>query len=148
MLQVLFRRKKRKRKPSKIYLDNREKARTIITSRVEHFAKEYDFSYGRITIKDQKRCWGSCSTKKNLNFNYKLIFLPAELLDYVVVHELCHLRHFHHRVTFWKEVEKIIPDYKKRVFALRSIECKYGSSATKLIQLTRQIKDNQFSQIE
>lgn len=138
MLQILFKRRKIKRKPSKIYLNNREVAREIITSRVEYFATKYNFSYGRIAIKDQKRCWGSCSAKQNLNFNYKLLFLPPELLDYIVVHELCHLRHFHHKSTFWEEVEKIIPEYRERILQLRTIERTYGGSVSKLSQLAKQ----------
>lgn len=129
MFWIVRRQKKIAKKPSKVYLAHREVARALITDRVSHYATKYGFAYGRIAIKDQKRCWGSCSTKNNLNFNYKLIFLPTELLDYIVVHELCHLRHFHHRAEFWEEVGKIIPDYKDRVLQLRTIEHTYGSSA-------------------
>ena len=138
MLWILSKRKKKVKKPSKIYLAHKENARTVIAARVNYFAVEHGFSYGRIAIRDQKRCWGSCSTKRNLNFNYKLLFLPFELLDYIVVHELCHLRHFHHRKEFWLEVEKIIPEYKERVSALRDIERTHGSSADKLIKLSKE----------
>ncbi|MFN3188711.1 MAG: M48 family metallopeptidase [Candidatus Paceibacteria bacterium] len=126
---------RRKKSPSKVYLTHRETARFVITNRVNYFAELHNFEYGRIAIKDQKKCWGSCSTKKNLNFNYKLLFLPPELLDYIVVHELCHLRHFHHQPTFWAEVRKIIPDYKIRIQELRAIERDYGSSALRLAKL-------------
>ncbi len=138
LLEGFSRRKKKRRAPSKVYLAHREIARATITARVDYFAFVHGFEYGRIAIKDQKRCWGSCSAKQNLNFNYKLLFLPPELLDYIVVHELCHLRHLHHRSTFWEEVEKIIPEYKERILALRTIERTYGGSVARLSQLTKQ----------
>lgn len=67
--------------------------------------------YGRVTIREQKTRWGSCSSKKNLNFNWKLILAPGEALHYVVIHELCHLIHFNHSERFWKEVESRMPEY-------------------------------------
>ena len=67
--------------------------------------------YGRVTIREQKTRWGSCSSKKNLNFNWKLILAPKEALHYVVIHELCHLIHFNHSEKFWKEVEARMPGY-------------------------------------
>lgn len=137
MLWILRKRKRKKRTPSKTYLAHREVARAVITSRVNYFASEYGFEYGRIAIKDQKRCWGSCSAKQNLNFNYKLLFLPSEIIDYIVVHELCHLRYLHHQPIFWEEVEKIMPEYKKRILQLRVIERTYGSSVQKLARLTK-----------
>lgn len=114
--------RKRKKKPSATYLKHREYARAVITARVEYFAQQHNFTYGRIAIKNQRRCWGSCSAKQNLNFNYRLVFLPPEIIDYVVVHELCHLRHFHHRAEFWAEVEAILPNYQALLLALRAIE--------------------------
>lgn len=90
----------------------REKAREVITERVEYFNQYYGFKYKKIFIKLKKTQWGSCSSKGNLNFNLKLIFLPMELLDYVVVHELCHLKHMNHSKKFWQEVQKLVPNYK------------------------------------
>ena len=67
---------------------------------------------GRITIREQKSRWGSCSSKHNLNFNWKLIMAPPQALDYVVIHELCHLHEFNHSPRFWSLVEAQMPDYK------------------------------------
>ena len=66
------------------------------------------------TIRDMKTRWGSCAANGNLNFNWLLILAPPEVLDYVVVHELCHRREMNHSQAFWKEVEKILPDYRER----------------------------------
>ena len=67
---------------------------------------------GRVTIREQKSRWGSCSSKGNLNFNWKLIMAPPEALDYVVIHELCHLYEFNHSPRFWALVEAQMPEYK------------------------------------
>ena len=71
-------------------------------------------SYGSITVREQKTRWGSCSAKGNLNFNWKLVLMPEEILEYVVVHELAHRLQMNHSTEFWDEVEKILPDYRKR----------------------------------
>ncbi|MBC8059955.1 MAG: M48 family metallopeptidase [Clostridiaceae bacterium] len=68
--------------------------------------------YNRICLREQKTRWGSCSSKANLNFNWKLIMAPKFVLDYIVVHELCHLIHMNHSKSFWSEVDRFIPDYK------------------------------------
>lgn len=94
------------------YLENKAAAERLVWGRLEHFNAFYDFSYNRVAIRDQKSRWGSCSAKKNLNFTYRIVFLPPELADYLIVHELCHLREMNHSARFWKLVEKIIPNYK------------------------------------
>ena len=92
----------------------KKEARKQIACYVEHYADIMGVSYGRIAIREQKTCWGSCSSKKNLNFNWKLILMPSEIMEYVVVHELAHLLEMNHSKQFWKIVERYIPDYKTR----------------------------------
>lgn len=94
------------------YKEQKELARIIINERIKFFNRYYNFKYNRISIKNQKTCWGSCSRKGNLNFNYKVASLPEELRDYIIVHELCHLQELNHSKRFWKLVEKVVPDYK------------------------------------
>lgn len=91
----------------------REKAREALTSRVEYYTKKYKVNYNRISIKDQRSKWGSCSSKKNLNFSWRLILLPWDMLEYIVIHEVCHLLQMNHSPKFWAEVEKCYPEYKK-----------------------------------
>ncbi len=108
--------------PKYSYHANKARAKKVITARVKHFAELHRFTFKRISIKNTSSRWGSCSTKDNLNFNYKLIFLSEALLDYVVVHELCHLRHHNHSASFWKEVSQILPDYRARERELRKYQ--------------------------
>ena len=90
----------------------RQEAGEMIKSKVDYFARRYGFRYNTISIRNQATRLGSCSSKGNLNFNYKIIFLAPEEMDYIIVHELCHLREPNHSSRFWSEVAKIIPDYK------------------------------------
>ena len=90
-----------------------ELALKVITDKVRHYAELMQVSYGRITIRNQKTRWGSCSAKGNLNFNCLLMLVPDEVVNYVVVHELCHLVEMNHSKAFWKQVERILPEYKK-----------------------------------
>lgn len=103
------------------YSTHAKRAKKLIKERVEHYNEFYKFSYNRISIKQHESRWGSCSRKRNLNFNYRLFFLPLELVDYVVVHELSHLQEFNHSKDFWKLVALQIPDYKQRRMQLKHL---------------------------
>ena len=92
----------------------RELARAVIGQRVSYFAAKMGVTYGRISIRDQKTRWGSCSGRGNLNFNWKLVLMPPEVLDYVVVHELAHRKQMNHSPLFWAEVGRVLPDYESR----------------------------------
>ncbi len=97
----------------KLTLQERRAIKEKISVRVVHYSQKMNVSYGRITIRNQKTRWGSCSSKGNLNFNYRLFYLPEELLDYVVVHELAHRRYMNHSRQFWQEVSRYFPQYEQ-----------------------------------
>lgn len=90
-----------------------DQAVEYIPKRVKYYAEKENFVYNKITIKNLVSRWGSCSTKGNLNFNCLLMLTPDYVIDYIVVHELCHLREMNHSEKFWAEVEKIMPDYRR-----------------------------------
>lgn len=90
-----------------------EKAKEIIPERVRFYAPEIGVTYNRITIRKQHTRWGSCSSKGNLNFNCLLVLFPPEILDSIVVHELCHRKYMNHSPQFYAEIYKVFPDYKK-----------------------------------
>ncbi len=90
-----------------------DQAMKRIPERVAHFAPLVGVTYGRITIRNQRSRWGSCSSQGNLNFNCLLMLCPPEVIDYVVVHELCHRKEMNHSPRFWAEVERIMPEYKQ-----------------------------------
>lgn len=112
----------KKRRPSKHYETHRELARKIIHDRLINFAPLCDVTFNRVAIRNQRRRWGSCTSKGNLNFSYRLVFLPKELCDYVVVHELCHLKELNHGPAFWTEVGKVLPNYPTLIKKLRTLE--------------------------
>lgn len=90
-----------------------DKALRIIPEKVRYYAALIGVSYGRITIRNQRSRWGSCSGKGNLNFNCLLMEMPDEIIDSVVVHELCHRKHMNHSAEFYKEIEKVFPQYNE-----------------------------------
>jgi predicted metal-dependent hydrolase len=90
----------------------RRAARELVTMLCDEEAQELGVKYARIQIRDQRTRWGSCSTNGNLSFNWRLVLAPFEVLDYVVVHELCHLREANHSRRFWSLVESRRPEWR------------------------------------
>ncbi len=118
-------RKKVRKKPSlekKKYLKFKESARELICKRVGEINEFYNFSYSRISIRNQRTRWGSCSKKGNLNFNYRIALLPRKYMDYVISHELCHLKEFNHSKNFWLLVAQTVPDYREIRKAIRKMK--------------------------
>jgi len=104
------------------YKRKKELARKTIKERLNFFNQHYGFIFNRVSIKNQKTCWGSCSQKGNLNFNYKIINLSERERDYVIVHELCHLRELNHSKNFWNLVAEKFPDYKEIRKKIKKLE--------------------------
>ena len=96
------------------YLKHKQEAQAFCQKRVQFWAKKMHIQYHKITIKNTRTRWGSASSKGNLNFNYKIIFLPDDLADYLIVHELAHLREMNHSEKFWSIVSRYIPDCKEK----------------------------------
>ncbi|HEY9481161.1 MAG TPA: SprT family zinc-dependent metalloprotease [Candidatus Paceibacterota bacterium] len=96
------------------YLSHREAARRIACERLSHWNRFYNLRIGRVAIRDQRSRWGSASAKGNVNFNYRIALLPPRLVDYLIVHELCHLKEMNHSKAFWDLVAQTIPDWKER----------------------------------
>ena len=94
--------------------------RKVIPARTAEWARQVGVTYGRVTVKKQKTLWGSCSAKGNLNFNCLLMRCPEDVMDYVIVHELCHRKELNHSRRFWEEVERILPAYRTEGQALIS----------------------------
>ena len=103
------------------YLRYKELAREIAAKKLARFNAEYGFQWNKISIRDTKTRWGSCSSKGNLNFSYRIIYLPEHLCDYIVIHELCHLGQFNHSARFWALVSREFPDYKKARREIREL---------------------------
>ena len=94
------------------YEDNKNKAYEFAVQKIKQFNESYGYELGRIRIKSQKTIWGSCSRKGNINLNYKIIFLPEHMAEYIVVHELCHIKEHNHSQRFWDLVAQTFPDHK------------------------------------
>ena len=122
LFKIFFQIKKRKIKTKRInlnYLKYKNQATVLVKEKLEYFNQFYNYKYNRIVIRNQKTRWGSCSKRGNLNFNYKVALLSEKEVNYIVVHELCHLGEFNHSKKFWDLVEKTIPDYKDARNSLR-----------------------------
>lgn len=112
----------------------RNAARALFNARVAYYHQFTGGNYTSITIRDQKSRWGSCSSRGTLSFNYRLVFAPPKVLDYVVIHELCHLTHMNHSKNFWNMVEQIMPEYKVYKSWLRE----HGQELNLITHLERQ----------
>ncbi|MSU55535.1 MAG: M48 family peptidase [Candidatus Taylorbacteria bacterium] len=95
----------------RLYTDYKAQAKVLAEKKVFELNKFYKFSFGKIAIRNSRSRWGSCSSKGTLSFNYKIAFLPERLADYLVVHELCHLKEHNHSKNFWQLVAKMIPNH-------------------------------------
>jgi len=104
----------RKKVPGE-YKKYREQAQAFILEEIEkiNYLYNFKFKFNRVSIKDTQTRWGSCSRKGNLNFNYRIIFLPEELARYIIVHELCHLKELNHSSSFWNLVAIAVPNHKQ-----------------------------------
>jgi len=99
----------------------KKSALKLVEERLTHFNQAYQFSWKKISIRNQKSQWGSCSRSGTLSFNYKLVLVPPELADYVIVHELCHIQQMNHGPRFWALVNKTVPDFRERRRALKRL---------------------------
>ena len=99
----------------------KKSALKLVEERLAHFNREYHFVFKKISIRNQKSQWGSCSKSGTLSFNYKLLLVPPELADYVIVHELCHVGEHNHSPRFWALVNKTVPDFRERRRALKRL---------------------------
>jgi hypothetical protein len=104
------------------YKKYKDQALRFVVERINYYNRFYGFNFNQIRIKNQKTRWGSCSDKSNLNFNYKIIFLPSDLADYLIIHELCHLKELNHSKRFWGLVARTIPDYEEKRKKIKSIK--------------------------
>jgi len=114
-----------------LQLRYKEEARSLVETRAAYFNNFYNHSWNKITIRNQKTRWGSCSKKGNLNFNYKIVFLPPHIADYIIVHELCHLEQFNHSQKFWNLVAQTTPNYLEIRKELKKIDLTHFSTMWK-----------------
>ena len=111
----MFRRSRRRRRSRGVryYIAHYEGARAVIREKIKRYNEIYQYRLGRVSVRNQKTRWGSCSKSGNLNFNYKILFLEEPLADYIVVHELCHLQELNHSQKFWNLVAQVFPNYRQ-----------------------------------
>ena len=92
----------------------KQRAEIKLNEKAKRYAKQIGVEYKTVGIKSYKSRWGSCSVDGDIDFNWKIIMAPNRIVDYVVVHELCHLKHHDHSPQFWQAVEQVLPDYAER----------------------------------
>ena len=97
----------------RLYKKHKEEAKALVINKLNYFNCHYRLKFSRLSIRNQKTRWGSCSSKGNLNFNWRIVYLPEECVNYLIVHELCHLKEMSHSKRFWKLVEETIPNRKE-----------------------------------
>lgn len=102
------------------YLAHREYARAVVLERLAFYNRLYGYRWGRVSIRNTRTRWGSCSRAGNLNFSYQVALLPEELRDYVIIHELCHLAQLNHSSAFWTLVARAAPEHRAHRRALRT----------------------------
>lgn len=107
---------------SRPYKEVKDESLRFAQDRVAVLNKIYGFSYKTISVKNQKTRWGSCSRRGNLNFNYRILYLPLHLADYIVAHELCHLKEFNHGQKFWNLVAEVFPNHQELRKELRGYQ--------------------------
>ena len=108
------------------YQRHKKTAQALVINKIKIINTVHDFVFKRISIKNQKTRWGSCSKQGNLNFNYKIALLPERLAEYIIIHELCHLKEFNHSQRFWDLVGCIMPDYQLARRELRQKNLHYN----------------------
>lgn len=92
----------------------KKKAKLVIKTRLDEISEQIGIEYNNFRLSGAKKRWGSCSSKKTISINWRLIFAPPDIIDYVITHELAHLKHMNHSKRFWKLVETYIPNYKDK----------------------------------
>lgn len=107
------------------YKKHKETSRMFVHQKIAELNMHYGFPIRKVAIRNTKSRWGSCSKQGNLNFNYKILFLPPHIADYIIVHELCHLKEFNHSVNFWNLVAEVVPDHKAIRAELKKTSWKY-----------------------
>jgi predicted metal-dependent hydrolase len=120
--------RRRARRPSAAFASEKEASRTLILNRLAYWQERCGVTFNRLSIRNQRRRWGSCSASRNLSFNYKLRFLPLCLADYIIAHELCHLKEMNHGPRFWAALEAVMPDAGARASNLRRLERTHGTT--------------------
>lgn len=101
------------------FKDYQDQAFAFVHARIAFWNQFYHFSFVSIRVRNQKTRWGSCSSKRTLSFNFKILFLPTHVADYIIVHELCHLKELNHSPAFWRLVARTIPNYNEIRKSLR-----------------------------